>query len=148
MTSKLFATSVMCVLAIACSPPAGPPLTISNVVVLEPLPGMNMTAGYLTLANDSDQPIAIDKVTSPQFARVEMHETVIQDDVARMVALAPLIIEQHSSVQFEPGGKHLMMSVSSQEIVAGMPVTVEFHYDTNGLLIVATTVSSRDELLD
>ncbi len=107
-----------------------------------------MTAGYLTLANDSDQPIAIDKVTSPQFARVEMHETVIQDDVARMVSLAPLIIEQHSSVQFEPGGKHLMMSVSSKEIVAGMPVTVEFHYDTNGLLIVATTVSSRDELLD
>lgn len=148
MTSKLFTTSVMCVLAIACSPPAGPPLTVSVVVVFEPLPGTNLTAGYLTLANDSDQPIAIDKVTSPQFARVEMHETVIQDDVARMVSLAPLIVEPHASVQFEPGGKHLMMSVSSKEIVAGMPVTVEFHYDTNGLLIVATTVSSRDELLD
>ena len=148
MTSKLFATSVMCVLAVACSPPAGPPLTISNVVVLEPLPGTNMTAGYLTLANNSNQPIIIDKVTSPQFARVEMHETVIQNDVARMVALAPLIIERHSSVQFEPGGKHLMMSESTKEMVAGMPVTVEFHYDTNGLLIIAMTVSSRDELLD
>jgi copper(I)-binding protein len=138
----------MCVLAVACSPPAGPPLTISNVVVFEPLPGTNMTAGYLTLANNSNQPIAIDKVTSPQFARVEMHETVIQDDVARMVALAPLIIERHSSVQFEPGGKHLMMFDSTKEIMRGMPVTVEFHYDTSGLLIVATTVSSRDELLD
>ncbi len=148
MTSKLFATFVMCVLAVACSPPAGPPLTISNVVVFEPLPGTNMTAGYLTLANNSNQPIAIDKVTSPQFARVEMHETVIQDDVARMVALAPLIIERHSSVQFEPGGKHLMMFDSTKEIMRGMPVTVEFHYDTSGLLIVATTVSSRDELLD
>ncbi len=148
MTSKLFATSVMCVLAVACSPPAGPPLTISNIVVLEPLPGMNMTAGYLTLANNSNQPITIDQVTSPQFTRVEMHETVIQDDVARMVALAPLIIERHSSVQFEPGGKHLMMFDSTKEIMRGMPVTVEFHYDTSGLLIVATTVSSRDELLD
>jgi len=148
VTSKLFATFVMCVLAIACSPPAGPPLTISNVAVLEPLPGMNMTAAYLTLNNNSNQPITIDKVTSPQFARVEMHETVIQDDVAHMVSLAPLIIERHGSVQFEPGGKHLMMSVSSKEIVAGMPVTVEFHYDIDGLLIVATTVSSRDELLD
>jgi hypothetical protein len=138
----------MCVLAVACSPPAGPPLTISNVVVFEPLPGTNMTAGYLTLANNSNQPIAIDKVTSPQFARVEMHETVIQDDVARMVALAPLIIKRHSSVQFEPGGKHLMMFDSTKEIMRGMPVTVEFHYDTSGLLIVATTVSSRDELLD
>lgn len=148
MTSKLFAASVMCALAIACSPPAGPPLAISNVVVLEPLPGTNMAAGYLTFDNNSDQPITVDRVTSPQFARVEMHETVIQDDVARMVSLPPLIIERHGSVQFEPGGKHLMMSGSSNETVAGMPVTVEFHYDTNGLLIVTTTVSSRDALLD
>jgi hypothetical protein len=41
-----------------------------------------------------------------------------------------------------------MMFDSTKEIMRGMPVTVEFHYDTSGLLIVATTVSSRDELLD
>ena len=146
MTSRLFATLVMCLPVIACGPPAGPPLTISNLVVFEPLPGTNMTAAYLTLANNSDQAITIDTVTSPQFARVEMHETVIQDDVARMQALAPLIVARHTSVHFESGGKHLMMSAATKETVAGMPVTVEFHYDNNGLLIVATTVSSRVDL--
>lgn len=105
-----------------------------------------MTAAYLTLTNDSNQPIAIEKVTSPQFAHVSMHETIIQDDVARMVSLAPLIVDRQSSVQFEPGGKHLMMSTPAQEVVAGLPVTVEFHYDTNGLLIVTTTVSGRADL--
>jgi copper(I)-binding protein len=75
-----------------------------------------------------------------------MHETVIQDDVARMLALAPLIVERHASMHFEPGGKHLMMSAATKETVAGMPVTVEFHYDNNGLLIVATTISLRDNL--
>ncbi len=146
MTSKLFGTLALYLLVIACSPPAGPPLTISNLVVFEPLPGTNMTAAYLTLANNSDQPITIDNVTSPQFARVQMHQTVLDDDVARMLALAPLIVERHSSVHFEPGGKHLMMSAATEETVAGMPVTVEFHFDNNGLLIVATTVSSRDNL--
>ena len=146
MTSKLFGTLALYLLVIACSPPAGPPLTISNLVVFEPLPGTNMTAAYLMLANNSDQPITIDNVTSPQFARVEMHETVIQDDVARMLALAPLIVERHTSVHFEPGGKHVMMSAATKETVAGMPVTVEFHYDNHGLLIVATTVSSRNNL--
>ena len=146
MTSRLFGTLALYLLVIACSPPAGPPLTISNLVVFEPLPGTNMTAAYLTLANNSDQPITIGDVTSPQFARVEMHQTVLDDDVARMLALAPLIVERHSSVHFEPGGKHLMMSAATKETVAGMPVTVEFHYDNNGLLIVATTVSSRDNL--
>jgi copper(I)-binding protein len=133
-------------LVIACSPPPGPPLTISELVIPEPPPGTSVTAAYLTLSNDSDQPIAIEKVTSPQFARVSIHETVIQDDVARMVSLAPLIVERHSSVRLEPGGKHLMMSDAPQEIVAGLPVTVEFHYDTNGLLIVTTSVSGRADL--
>ncbi len=145
MTSRLF-VPVLCVLVIACSPPAGPPLTISKMVVLEPLPGTNVTAAYLTLDNNSNQPVAIEKVTSPQFARVAMHETVIQDDVARMVSLAPLIVERQSSVQFEPGGKHLMMSDPPQEVTPGLPVIVEFHYDINGLLIVTTIVSSRNDL--
>jgi copper(I)-binding protein len=72
-------------LVIACSPPPGPPLTISELVIPEPPPGTSVTAAYLTLSNDSDQPIAIEKVTSPQFARVSIHETLSLDDVSRMV---------------------------------------------------------------
>lgn len=148
MILKPAAALIMCALAIACSPPEGAPLKISNVVVLEPLPGTSVTAGYLTLENSSNQPIVIDKVTSPQFARVEMHQTILEGDVARMVPISPLIVERHSDVVFSPGGKHLMLSDSSQNIAAGLPVTIEFHYDTSGLLIVATSVSSRDALAD
>lgn len=147
MTTKIFGP-LLCVLVIACSPPAGPPLEISNMVIPEPLPGTSVTAAYLTLANNSNQSITVEKVTSPQFARVTMHETVIQDDVARMVSLAPMIVPRRSSVQFEAGGKHLMMSDPSQEVVAGLPVIIEFHYDNNGLLIVTTAVSSRNDLSD
>ena len=132
-------------LALACGQPAGPPLTISNVVVLEPVPGMSVAAGYLVLENHSDQPITIEKVTSPQFASIEMHETIILDDVARMVSLSSLIVDRRSNIVFEPGGKHLMMFASSSDIMPGLPVTIQFHNDSRGLLIVATTVSSRDE---
>lgn len=144
MISKRAVALIMCMPAIACSPPEGAPLAISNVVVLEPLPGTSMAVAYLTVENNSNLPITIDKVTSPQFARIEIHETVIQNNVTRMVSLSPLIVERHSNIVFEAGGKHLMMSNPPQDIVPGMPVTVEFHYDASGLLIVATTVSSRD----
>lgn len=148
MILKRAVALIMCMPAIACGPPEGARLAISNVVVLEPLPGTSMTAGYLTVENNSNQPIAIEKVTSPQFARIEIHETVIQDNVTRMLSLSPLIVERQSNIVFEPGGKHLMMSDPQQEIVPGLPVSVEFHYDTSGLLIVATTVSSRDVFWD
>ena len=148
MTSRFLFALCLCVVAAACSAPEGPPLTISKVVVLEALPGTQMSVGYLTLENNSDKSISIDRVTSPQFASVEMHETVIEDDVARMASLTSLVVEPRSSVQFETGGKHLMMSGPLNEIEAGLPVTIEIHYDANGLLIVATTVSSRNDFLD
>lgn len=138
----------MSMVASACSQPAGPPLTVSNIVVLEPLAGSGIAAGYLVLENHTDLPITIEKVTSPVFASVEMHETVIQDDVARMNALPSLVIESQSAVVFEPGGKHLMLFDALRKITAGVPVTIEFHDSANGLLTVATTVSSRDGLQD
>lgn len=138
----------MCFFAVACSAPEGPPLTISKVVVLEALPGKQMSVGYMTFDNNSGQPIAIDSVTSPQFARVEMHETVIENDVARMESITSLVIDPRSRVVFEAGGKHLMMSGPLTQAKAGMPVTIEIHYDFNGLLIVSTTVSSRNDFLD
>ena len=148
MTSRLAVALITCALVSACSSRDAAPLSVSSIVVPEPLPGTSMTAGYLTIENNSNQPIAIEKVTSPQFARVEMHQTILDDDVARMVPLAPLIVDRRSSIRFEPGGKHLMMSDWPQDIAAGLPVTIEFHYDGSGLLIVATTVSPRDELPD
>lgn len=148
MTPRLVVVLLLCPLISACEPRGGAPLSVANLVVLEPLPGASVTAGYLTIDNNSNQPITVESVTSPQFARVEMHQTIIENDVARMAPLTPLIIDRRSSVHFEAGGKHLMLSGWSQDIVAGLQITVEFHYDGSGLLIVTTTVSPRDKLAD
>ena len=129
----------------ACGQPAGPPLTISKLVILEPLPGSGMAVGYLTLENHSGQPITIVKVSSPAFANVEMHETVVENEVARMISLAPLVIEPKSATVFEAGGKHLMLWGVAKEMVPGVPVTIEFHDNVSGIVTVTTTVRSRND---
>ena len=68
-----------------------------------------MAAGYLTLSNNASQPIVITQVASPQFESVEMHESVIEDGMARMYPLGDLTVLAKSSVVFQPGGKHLML---------------------------------------
>jgi len=68
-----------------------------------------MTSGYLTLSNNALQPIVITQVASPQFESVELHESVIEDGVARMYLLGDVTILAKSSVVFQPGGKHLML---------------------------------------
>jgi len=111
------------------------PLTVSNVTVTQPVPGMAMSAGYLELTNNSSRSISITHVTSPQFASVEMHETVIENLVARMIALGTLTLQAGETVIFKPGCKHLMLMRPSDEIDS---VTLQF-FDDESLLLSITT---------
>lgn len=112
---------------------SGPPLVVNDLVVRPPMPGMQMTAGYLTLRNDSRQEITIDRVTSPQFGRVEMHETVIEDGVSRMQALPALVLPAGAAVEFKPGGKHLMLMRPVDDLAE---ITLAFHSGDAVLLTV------------
>ena len=121
-------------LMLACSE-AQAPLTASDVVVTRSVPGMPMSAGYFKLTNNSGQAISISHVTSPQFASVQMHETIIKDEVARMVPLETLILQPGETVSFEPGGKHLMLMRPADDIDS---VTLTFFAGESLLLSVNT----------
>lgn len=106
--NRIIPALLLALLGCACSQESAP-LVATDVVVSKPKPGMSMTAGYLTLSNNASQPIVITQVASPQFESVELHESVIEDGVARMYPLGDVTILAKSSVVFQPGGKHLML---------------------------------------
>jgi len=106
--NRIIPALLLALLGCACSQESAP-LVATDVVVSKPKPGMSMTAGYLTLSNNALQPIVITQVASPQFESVELHESVIEDGVARMYPLGDVTILAKSSVVFQPGGKHLML---------------------------------------
>ena len=107
----------------ACSSDT-PPLTISDVVVKKPVPGMMMSAGYFSLSNNTSEPVVITHVTSQQFGAVEMHESVVEDGIARMIKLGDLTVAPESTVDFVPGGKHLMLMRPGENLDN---VTLEFY---------------------
>ncbi|MCO4811188.1 MAG: copper chaperone PCu(A)C [Gammaproteobacteria bacterium] len=114
---------------VACGAPK-PPLVISELEVTEPIPGRHMSAGFFILRNNTAEVINITGVFSPQFARVEIHETTVTDGVSRMRRLDALVVPAHGSVVLERGGKHLMLMqahegsdvVTLQFLSAGTPV--------------------------
>ena len=122
----------------ACSEDKAP-LVATDVVLNKPMPGMSMSAGYLTLTNNSSEPITITRASSSAFAAVEIHESVIEDDIARMRPLAEVTIPPGEAVRFEPGGKHLMLVRPATDTDA---VTVEFY---SGPDVVLTIRSSLQE---
>ena len=132
--TRLFIVAFFGLLLGACGSD-GPPLVAQDVVVKPPMPGMQMTAGYLTLRNNSDDAITIDRVTSPQFGRVEMHETVIEDGVSRMKALPEVMLAPGAVVEFEPGGKHLMLMRPGDDLTV-----VELAFHSGEVLLLTVSV--------
>ena len=114
------------------------PLTVTDVAVARPKPGMRMTAGYFTLTNHTSESLLITEVTSPQFESVQMHESVIEDGMARMYELGDLTLLPNKSVEFRPGGKHLMLMRPVEELDM---VTLEFHSGDAILLTINTAVT-------
>lgn len=97
-----------------------------------------MSAGFMLLTNNSGVPVEITRVTSPQFETVEMHETVIENDIARMRALGSLALASGESVVFERGGKHLMLMKPIGEFDS---VTLNLHSNDQLVLTVSTLTS-------
>ena len=117
----------------ACDSDGGrPPVVAANIVVTAPAPGMPMAAGYLDISNHSGTTIRITRVSSPDYESVEMHETVVEDDVARMRAIPVLEIEHGSTVVFERGGKHLMLMRP-----IGAPETITLNFYSDELLLLS-----------
>ena len=72
-------------------------------------PTARVMAGYLTLHNRGETPREIVRVTSPAFARVEMHLSRIEDGMARMIPQDALRIPAGGELELAPGGYHLML---------------------------------------
>lgn len=142
---KALAVAAMTCMLAACGEGAESPVPLqgSGVTILEPVPGQDRTVAYLKLDNRGRVPLTLDRVTSPQFAAVEMHATILDDGVAGMQPLDAITIAERSSIEFSAGDRHLMLIRPRQALVAGDDVTLEFHYDQPGLLILRAPMQRR-----
>jgi len=136
--SREFPALALVVLLASCSAEKAP-LVASDVDIRKPVPGMNMSAGYLALTNNTSRPVVITHVDSTQFGSVELHESVLEDGVSRMRPLGELTIPPRQTVRFEPGGKHLMLM---RPAIGADTVTLDFY---SGDTVVLTVNASLQD---
>jgi copper(I)-binding protein len=134
-------TLVLALLLAACGAPEAP-VTVSDVDITKPLPGRHMSAGFFVIANNTDDAIRITHVESPQFERVEIHESTVEDGIARMRELGELLVPARGSVTLERGGKHLML-MRPQDL--GESVTLHFFSDEIPVLTIEHSFANREE---
>ncbi len=133
MRVRLLALGAATCLLAACGSAGEEPLVARDVRIIEPRPGAATGAAYLTLENPGREALAITAVTSPQFDAVDLHESLLDDGVARMRKLPSLLIAGGATERLEPGGRHLMLRGRRP---APGPVTLHFWSGETLLLAV------------
>lgn len=94
-------------------------IIIQDAWVREAPPGVTTLAGYMNFINNSPETVVLQTVNSPDFERVELHQTRIEGNVARMEKKNSLTLSPGSTVKLQPNSYHLMLFKPKRAIQAG-----------------------------
>ncbi len=112
----------------------------SDPWIREAPPGVSMWAGFVTLKNTSDRPVALVRAESPAFHMVELHRSVVENGLVRMREQQRIEITPGASLALQPGGYHLMLMHARQPVRAGERLPIVLHFDNGQQLELAFAV--------
>lgn len=101
------------------------PLQVDDARIRALLPERDTTAAYFTLLNNTQREITLAGASSPQARAIEMHKTVVTGDSVRMQRVKQQTLQPGESVDFAPGGLHLMV-FGVAELTDPFPITLLF----------------------
>lgn len=99
---------------------------ITGIRVNAPIPGQTLSAGYFNILNSGSQAVSIVKVSSDEAERVEMHNHIIEGDMAKMVKVDSVSIDAGQQLSFTEGGYHLMIFQPNAKSVGGGEMDIIF----------------------
>ena len=103
-------------------------INISHAWVQEAPPSAEVLAGYMDLQNQSPQAQVLLGAHGADFKSVMLHQTVTKRGMTHMNHSPQIEIKAGSSLQFSPGGYHLMLMNPKKPLHQGdqVQITLEF----------------------
>lgn len=113
-------------MGVACAAQAASEGVSISDARLRLLPGDLPMAGYFVLHNGSDHAVQLTGAACSAFRMVMMHRTVHENGMDRMVMIKAITVAPGKSVEFAPGGYHLMLMHRKHPMHIGdkVPVTL------------------------
>lgn len=82
-------------------------------------PNAKVLAAYLELHNGGTKTQVVTAVSSPFFERVEIHRTIVDQNMASMELLKELTILPDATITLKPGGLHFMLIGARKKLKVG-----------------------------
>ncbi len=147
----LLLTLIVALSAAACgsgavSPSTGAsegPLVVKDAWVRAAAAGAD-TAAYFTIVNGQSAPDTLLSATTDAAQEVGVHETTTDTSgMTGMHAVPSLGIPGGGTVQFAPGGYHVMLTSLKQALAAGGTVTLTLTFQNAGIVTVNAEVRAN-----
>ncbi len=103
-------------------------ITVEDPWIREAPPTMSMLGGFMKLHNKGDRDRNIVSAEGADYGWIELHRTMMQEGMARMVPQEQITIPAGGMVELKPGDYHLMLMQPKRQLKAGdvSKVTVKF----------------------
>ena len=82
---------------------------ITDLWISEAPPTMSVLVAYVTLKNNSEIPVSLTSISCPLFSSIEIHRSIVKNDIASMERYSSLEIPSKSTIKLSPGDYHLML---------------------------------------
>jgi len=137
---------VISLLMLACAEQQAEQMRVEGPWIAEIPPMLSVTAGWMVLHNDGTEPRYLVGAFSPNAESIEIHQSVVVNEMARMVFQPELEIPPLGSLAFnQETGYHLMM-YKSRGMSAGAKIPVTLTFRDGAALTVDFTVVDRRTL--
>jgi copper(I)-binding protein len=165
MYRRLFCLWVALLVLTACSTsaPVGPKIRVENAWArpaaagsmtggngmpgMPDMPGMSAndttSAVYFVIANEGGQADALIGATTPAASQAELHQSVIQNDVAEMVPVARVDIPAGGRVEFKPGGYHVMLVGLTRDLKVGESIPLTLRFEKSGAITIDVPIRAE-----
>ena len=105
-------------------------------------PGTDVGVVYLRIDNRGGKADRLLTVKTPVASSAAIHQTIIENDVARMRPVSVLHVGADEVVSLEPGGLHMMLFGLKQPLAKGKSFPLELVFEAAGK--VRVTVKIRE----
>lgn len=97
-------------------------------------------AGYMVIRNTGERADRLLKAESDAAETLEIHQTVIENDVMKMSPVEAIEVPANDQVELKQGGYHLMFLGLKQNLSPDQPVTVRLTFEQAGEIEVTLEV--------
>lgn len=142
--------TLLCLATALMLPACGRPdeVTVDKAWVRLPAVPGRPAAGY-AIVQGSDRPMTLLRVSADTAIRTEMHETMRNGRMTSMRPLDSLSLPARGEIDFEPGGRHLMLFGINPSVKPGGTMVLTFNFgDGTRVSRKAMVVAAGDDGAD